>query len=339
MTFAMGTGRNAGERARRAVTAILPRSVDIEAGADDHSADLVVNGVPVQVKWIGEGRLRQVRDMLAHVRERPDVVVARHLSPGAREALTRAGVGWIDETGAAEVSLPRLVISRSGQPEQRPEHEPRWTRSVLAVAEALLCGSDATVSAAKEATSLSTASCAKALGTLTDLGLLTASARRGRASGRRVEDSDRLLDAYAAAAVARRPNARLSVGVAWRDPLAGLSSVGSQLTSASVDWAATGTAAAALLGPYLTSFQTAEVYVDAYTHPELEAVADEAGLRPMEGGRLLLRPFPTVATRRLATVLEGVAVAPWPRVYADLRITGVRGEEAAEHLREVMRGS
>ncbi|MGD0836257.1 MAG: hypothetical protein ABSB49_06400, partial [Polyangia bacterium] len=28
----------------------------------------------------------------------------------------------------------------------------------------------------------------------------------------------------------------------------------------------------------------------------------------------------------------------WPRVYADLRHTGVRGEEAAEHLREIVRG-
>jgi len=34
----------------------------------------------------------------------------------------------------------------------------------------------------------------------------------------------------------------------------------------------------------------------------------------------------------------GIRVVPWPRVYADLRLVGVRGEDAAEHLREVMRG-
>ncbi len=28
---------------------------------------------------------------------------------------------------------------------------------------------------------------------------------------------------------------------------------------------------------------------------------------------------------------------PWPRAYADLRKVGVRGEEAAEHLKEVCR--
>jgi len=35
---------------------------------------------------------------------------------------------------------------------------------------------------------------------------------------------------------------------------------------------------------------------------------------------------------------EGLVFAPWPRVYTDLRQTGVRGEEAAEHLKEVMLG-
>jgi hypothetical protein len=39
---------------------------------------------------------------------------------------------------------------------------------------------------------------------------------------------------------------------------------------------------------------------------------------------------------RLAKEMEGLRVAPWPRVYADLLSLGVRGEEAAEHLREVV---
>jgi hypothetical protein len=57
---------------------------------------------------------------------------------------------------------------------------------------------------------------------------------------------------------------------------------------------------------------------------------------PIEGGRLTLRPFPTVAVRRLAETIDGLRVAPWPRVYVDLLSAGVRGEEAAEHLREVI---
>jgi hypothetical protein len=295
-----------------------------------------VNGTLIQVKWVGDGELRQVRALLAGLRDRGVVVAARHLSPGAREALSQAGVGWVDETGAAEISLPSLVVSRSNLPSKAPEPEPRWNPSVYAVAEALLCGAAATVSATATATGLAAATCATALRTLTDLGLLTAVARRGRAAGRRVEDPDRLLDAYAAAAATVSPKTSLRVGVAWRDPVAGVAEVGARWSRSRVAWAATGAVAAAVLAPHLTSINVADLYVDADTRPGLEAVAEAAGLRPIEGGRLTLRPFPTVTVRRLATVQADLHLAPWPRVYADLRVIGVRGEEAAEHLREVV---
>jgi hypothetical protein len=92
-----------------------------------------------------------------------------------------------------------------------------------------------------------------------------------------------------------------------------------------------------VLAPYLSTVTSAEVYVDANSIVRLEAVAADAGLRPIEGGRLTLKPFPTIAVSRLIKRLDGLRVAPWPRVYADLRTAGVRGEEAAEHLREVIR--
>lgn len=62
-----------------------------------------------------------------------------------------------------------------------------------------------------------------------------------------------------------------------------------------------------------------------------------AGSQPIEGGRLTLKPFPTTATSRLATTVAVLCVAPWSRVYADLRLVGVLGEDAAEHLREIIR--
>lgn len=130
----------------------------------------------------------------------------------------------------------------------------------------------------------------------------------------------------------------LAAGVAWRDPLEGLASLGRRWNRGGANWAVTGQAAAAVVAPYLTEVGITEVYVEPETIVGLEAFVLDSGLRPIDGGRLILRPFPTVAVDRLVTDVQGLRVAPWPRVYADLRGSGVRGEEAAEHLYEVIRG-
>ncbi|MDQ1495367.1 MAG: hypothetical protein QOG69_1850 [Actinomycetota bacterium] len=330
--------RDPSRRAEEAVRAVLPRTAKVRTGRSGTAIDLFVNDLPLRIDWIGEGRLADAKRVLAMRRERPDVVVARQLSPGARELLAEAGIGWVDETGAAEIAAGMIVVSRTGQPPKRAESPKRWTPSVIAVAEALLCGTKATVSATEAATGLSNGSCTTALRVLTDLGLLEADAGRGRDWARRVADADRLLDGYAAAVEAVLLSSSLQVGVTWQDSIAGLAATGEKWDKAKIEWASTGTVAATLLAPYLSAVTGADVYVDADTILGLEAVAAAAKLRPIEGGRLTLRPFPTVTAQRLATVIDGVRVAPWPRVYADVRTVGVRGEEAAEHLREAMHG-
>jgi hypothetical protein len=248
-------------------------------------------------------------------------------------------VSWADETGAAEISLPSLVVSRDGHPQTRPHREPHWTPSALAVAEAILCGTRPTVAETAAATGLSTAGCALGLRALSDLGLLESSAQRGRASGRRVADADRLLDAYAAAASSMAAGPRLRVGLPPGDPIAAVTEIGANWSRTGIAWAATGAVAAAVLAPYLTSVNTAEVYVGVLTEAELRQLAAKEELRPIEGGRLLLKALPIVTIIRLATTHDGLRLAPWPRVYADLRRSGVRGEEAAEHLREAIHGT
>ena len=303
---------------------------------DGRSVILHVNGRRIGIAWLGEGGLRQARETIAGRGNRPDIAAARRMSPGARAALSTEGIGWVDETGAAEIALGSLIVSRTGRSPAAPVRPLRWTPSVLAVAEALLCGGRATVDTMRSMTGLSAGSATNGLRVLTGLGLLSAAARRGRGSGREVPDPERLLDAYAAMAV--MPSATLAVGVTWRDPVAGLAEVGRRWDGAGIPWAATGAVAAAVLAPYLTNVMTGEVYVDRKTVAGLEAAATNAGLRPIEGGRLTLRPFPTVTAKLLAEAKGGLLIAPWPRVYADLRGVGVRGEEAAEHLREVVRG-
>ncbi|MGH3443314.1 MAG: hypothetical protein ACRDUY_14985, partial [Nitriliruptorales bacterium] len=257
-------------RTRPAVLNVLPRSVAVEARGDDGDrADVVVAGQPLRIHWAGEGNLGDVRRLAARRKARPDIVVARRLSPASRQLLSEAGIGWVDETGAAEIAIGTLVVSRTGRP-QPTDGLKGWTPAVLAVAEALLCGVRATVSATEEATGLSTGSCTAALRFLTDEGLLVADAERGRRSARRVQDPDRVLDAYTRAARAEPSGPRLQVSLLGKDLLDELAATGRTWDRHDVLWAATGAAAASVLAPHLTSVSSIEVYVDADTVGGLE---------------------------------------------------------------------
>ena len=322
--------------AARTVLDVLPRAADAEVREDASSVELTVAGERLRIGWAGDGNLRSVRGFLDAPGASVDIVAARRLSPAARELLDDAGIGWADQSGAADIAVGGILISREGRPPDRTQLK-NWTPAVMAVAEALLCGTDATVAATEEATGLSTGSCTNVLRFLTDQGLLTADAKRGRGSARRVEDPDQLLDAYAAAVEATKPTSALKVVLQGRDLLETLGEVGHIWDSSGVEWAATGIAAAAVIAPLLTSVASIEVYVDADTPASLNARAADAQLRPIAGGRLTIRPFPTTSVARLAKRHDDLRIAPWPRVYADLRRSGVRGEEAAEHLREIVR--
>jgi hypothetical protein len=325
------------ERIERAIRAVLPvgalRGLDV-VGEDAISID--VGGRRFTAEWIGEGWLRDARAALGDVGGKADVLVARRMSPGARSVAADAGVGWLDESGAAEIVLPGLVISRSGRPASKVQRPPRWTASVIGTAEALLLGARPTVADVELATGLSAGSATKALAALAGLGLLRSGAARGRSSAREIVDRDRLLVAYAEAATERAPALSLRVGIGGRDLIDELAGLGERWDDQGVSWAATGAAAASVLGPYLSEVGGLDVFVDAPTPATLDALAERSGLRAMEGGRLVLRPFPTPVTRRLCGQESGLRVAPWPRIYADLRVAGVRGEEAAEHLLEVV---
>ena len=102
-----------------------------------------------------------------------------------------------------------------------------------------------------------------------------------------------------------------------------------------MDWAVDSALAAAVLAPVQTSPSPWEVCVGVTTRAELDRLAATSGLRVVEGGRLTLRPFPTAGTRALsARAPSGVRAVPWPRAYVGLLGRGVRGDEAADALRE-----
>jgi hypothetical protein len=323
------------ERIKLALKAVLPSGTPLEViTAEGHVVTVRIAKSRALVRWLPRGWPRQVRDALASTR-RLDIVVAPSLSAGARELLSSAHIGWVDETGSAQFSIGYVVVSREGvAPRTRPPNHP-WTPATLAIAEAVLTGITATVSAIKDTTGLSTGTVTTGLRRLTNDGYLEATQNRGRASGRTLHDAQGLLDAYASHVTdLQRNDLMLRVGALWRDPVNDARHAADGWRRVQRTWAATGALAAAVLAPYQTQVAPLDIFVKAASPSDLQLAATELRLPVVDAGRLTLRAFPSPATARLCTSRHGLNCAPWPRVYADLRSTGVRGEDAAEHLRE-----
>jgi len=315
--------------------ALLPSGARIKVGrlGDDHMLD--VEGECLRVRSVGRGDPKTVRFAIA-ADPKPDVIVGALLTEAARQLARGAGVNWADETGAAEIRAGTMIVALSGQrPTRRRADTTTWSDAALGTTEAILTGVKPTVQAIHEATGYSESTAVRTLAFLAKRGHLEASKARGPTSGRSVVDRDRLLVEYAEAAHDVRPKPELRCGVLWRNPTAEIEQIGRRWNREKVHWAAAGTLAASFQAPYITQIGMGTVYVDASGDLGLLATARRAGLEPLDGGRLLLRPFPTGASVRLTQDIAGIPVTSWPRTYADIRFEGVRGEEAAEHLREV----
>jgi hypothetical protein len=142
-------------RAIDAVVSVLPPRSEVRVDHSIHGPGMVVNGHRFTVSWVGEGRPDAIRRVIATNDGNSEIVVGRHLSVSARKALSGAGIGWVDESGAAQIAGPGVMVALSGTPAKRPDRPSGWTPSVIAVAEALLCEVKASASAVVEATGLS----------------------------------------------------------------------------------------------------------------------------------------------------------------------------------------
>ncbi len=325
------------DRALPALEAVLPAGTHVTVTyRQDRDTVVELAGRKLRLRWLPVGWPRQVGEALSRL-PRPDVVAAPRLSPGARKLARQQGVGWLDESGAAEIHADMLLISRSGVPPTPPDTKLGWRPAMFAVCEVLLTGCPATGAAVSDRTGLAMSTVVESLKFLDRNGLLEARAARGRLSGRYVTDSDALMDAYAAAAERLRPPTSLRVGMLWRDPLKGVIEAGQLWHGANIRWAVTSALSADIMAPSLTEPAPMEIYVTGQTIGDLRKTAEVAGLRQIGGGRLLLRPFPTPANDIVTEQIRpGLYSVLWPRAYADLRTAGVRGEDAAEHLREEM---
>jgi len=284
---------------------------------------------------LSDGRsLSEVKAAIAKA-PKPSILILPRLTPAVRELLDLEGIGWIESGGSVRIVSGSVVVQRdSVATTATPDLS--WAGSVIATAEALLTGVAGTVAEISNATGMAPASAAKGLRSLTAMGLLKADAIRGRHARRHVINRERLLGSYVEAVLRSPRTFSLQVGVLWRDPITELAKVGQAWTQMSIAWAATGALEAAVVAPLITQISPMEVYIDAHTPALLAAAAQTAGLEPIEGGRLTLRPFPRGSAMNIIDTSREIPIVPWSRAYADLQTAGVRGEEAAEHLKELM---
>jgi len=325
-------------RVTAALRAVLPPSARVGAPHErGRDVEVDVSGILLRARWVARGLPGEVKDALAE-KPLPDLIVAPSMSPGARDVCANAGVSWLDEDGGAEVSKGLLVVSRTADPLPPRAVKRGWTPATFSVCEALLTCTPATVSATAKVTGLSAKTTTHALRFLEDLALLDSQAQRGPKSARRITDVRGLLDEYAKAVAQSRDDVpSMQVGVLWRDEISEATALGQQWDKANRQWAATGALAAAVIAPFATSITPLVILVDARTTAELRVAANDVQLKPIEKGRLTLRGFQSPATARLSSPVDDMLVcAPWPRVYADVRPTGVRGEDVAENLFEQM---
>lgn len=324
--------------AEQTLMSLMPPGARTSIGADKRlHTDLIlhISKNRLRARFLQHANLATIKNALS-VKPKPDVLLLSRTTPAIREFLEQNYIGWVDQSGSAQISAESLIISREKIQVLHQTRQTRWTRSMLGVSEALLTGIPGTVSAITAATGLAPSSAATALRRLSEMHLLTADAVRGRRAGRKMTKYTELLSAYSDATTERQHKFTLRVGVLWQDPIKSLAEVGKSWSQAGTQWAATSAIAAAVIAPFSTQISPLEIYLDVSSPALMAAALKKVGLKPLEGGRLKVSPFPSEGTRNQVKWIQSVPVVPWPRAYADLQHAGVRGEEVAEHLRNVL---
>ena len=241
-----------------------------------------------------------------------DVVVVDGCHLALSAAAAEAGLGWVDESGAAEGSRSRVSSSPDRAARIEGVGAPRWTPSVIGTAEALLLGTRPTVAEVERRTGLSTARRRRRLhsdntrpspsgASGTGIGSEAATARpcwmRTRGSDRR--RSTALTPCRCSRRSRRRARqARRGRGMQRRG-------LGRHRSGCS----------ARCSGRTSPRWSALDVFVATPTPATLDAVAERSALEPFEGGRLLYAGHPTaVCTGGGIRVARGRALRRPPRV-------------------------
>lgn len=331
------------DRIERAVASAVGGAVDVQPRRDGMWR-VAVDGLPraraLRTVWLRRGWPADVETSRGRFPE-ATLVAAPSLSSGARARLDAEGVSWVDETGAANINLPGLIV-RIDRP---PAREARsrvvaWSPVAVRAAEAVL------VLGPYELTTgwlAEQADCSvpRASGILQAWDKADWTEKRGPDRGRgahRVLLAPGELLASWTEHLNNEPLERWFAHSTSHD----LRDLETRLDRAMVGRTCglTAWAAAEHLAPLVSELPVLHLRVsEVYTRRDLEQVTREAGITlTEEAGRIELWRTPTDAFGRL-TRSASLPLMSWPRVYADLVRLGGRGVDAAEHLRDVMQSA
>lgn len=337
-------------RMSSALSRVLERPVESIEETEPCSARATVaagNAVhELELRWVGRGwpaDLEQVQESLPDPWPRQLVLVGQRFSPGAVDQLSHRRANWLDEMGAARIETDTglLVVREPDEPaaERAMPRGFRWASSSLEIAEWLLTEPPRETFNAREVApraGWSYAQTTKVLRQLSERGWVKKTGgSRGVGSGWQLADAAGLLEAWTTYLVSHRPE---TVGAhrVLRDPMQFARTELAQVLSAEMQWALSGWAGLELAAPFVTTVPVIQVAVDAnaVVDGRLREAMRNLGLREVKEGARIEFAALSKFSLSLARELHGLPVVSPPRLYADLRALGGRGEEAAEHVRQ-----
>lgn len=266
------------------------------------------------------------------------VVLAEHLSTGARAALRERNVAYFDASGSLYLHHgPWLIdIERAGKPSSARRARSLFTGAREQVVHALLQSDQAWLSGQELAKSAETSTYTVSL-TMQELERLewVESQGGGRNLRRRLAEPGKLLDAWGEAWRERKESrSRWYLYTPHPDKL--LLAITDKLhASALSGWAFTGTAAANVLAPLLTGVDTAELIVPA---GHADRYAQALALKPADKGSnlvLIERSGASLLFRREHPDVLSWFASPFIQ-YLDLLDGRGRNKELAAHVREII---
>lgn len=331
-----------------ALSRVLERPAESIGDLDDRSARAtVVVGKAVHelgLRWIGRGwpaDLEPALDSIPNPWPRQLVLVGQRFSPGAIEQVTQRRANWLDERGGARIETDSglLVVREPDGTALGPEASRgfRWAASSLELAEWLLTGprrGTFNARAFADRSDWSYAQTTKVLRQLSARGWVKKTGgSRGVGSGWQLADGGGLLDAWTTYLVGHRTE-KVGGHRVLRDLMQFARTELAQTLSAEMHWALTGWAGLELAAPFVTTVPVIQVAVDAsaLANGRLREAMRRLELREVkEGARIEFNALSKFSLS-FASEFHGLPVVSPPRLYADLRALGGRGEEAAEHV-------